>query len=235
MKIVIFGLGNFGMALAIHLSDSDNEVIAVDRDVKKIELIKDKVAHAVALDSTNESAYHALPLKNIDIAVIAIGEDEGATIMTTAIVKNYCKARIITRSSSAVQDRIFEAMGVDQIIHPEQEYAEQLTKKINLRGSIDNFEIDGEYMVSEVPVAPVVIGKTLVQADFRKSHDLNIITILRNRKYTNLIGRKAKKQEVIGMPKPDTVFMENDVLVVFGKSGSIDKYLKKHHIHEIHP
>lgn len=236
MKIVIFGLGNFGMALAIHLSDSDNEVIAVDRDVKKIELIKDKVAHAVALDSTNESAYHALPLKNIDIAVIAIGEDEGATIMTTAIVKNVSKtARIITRSSSAVQDRIFEAMGVDQIIHPEQEYAEQLTKKINLRGSIDNFEIDGEYMVSEVPVAPAIIGKNLLQADFRKSHDLNIITILRYRKYTNLIGRKANKQEVIGMPRPDTVFMENDVLVVFGKSSSIDKYLKKHHIHEIHP
>src|SRR5699024_6096597 len=116
MKIVIFGLGNFGMALAIHLSDSDNEVIAVDRDSKKIELIKDKVAHAVSLDSTNESAYHALPLKNIDIAVIAIGEDEGATIMTTAIVKNFCDAKIITRSSSAVQDRIFEAMGVDQII-----------------------------------------------------------------------------------------------------------------------
>jgi trk system potassium uptake protein TrkA len=36
MKIVVIGLGNFGMALAIHLADSGNEVIAADRDIEKI-------------------------------------------------------------------------------------------------------------------------------------------------------------------------------------------------------
>lgn len=228
MKIVIFGLGNFGMSLAVHLADTSNEVIVADRNPEKIELIKDKVSHAVALDSTNENAYHALPLKNTDIAVIAIGVDEGAAIMTTAIVKKICKAKIISRSSSAVQDTIFEAMGVDQIIHPEQEYAERMTKKINLKGSIDNFEIDDEYLVSEVEICDSVIGKSLINSKFREKYNLNIITILRKKQYTNLIGRKAEKQEVIGMPKPDTVFKEKDILVVFGKNSNIDKYLKRH-------
>lgn len=228
MKIVIFGLGNFGMSLAIHLADTDNEVIACDKNMEKIELIKDKVSHAVALDATNENAYHALPLKNTDIAVIAIGVDEGAAIMSTAIVKKKCDAKIISRSSSAVQDTIFEAMGVDQIIHPEQEYAERLTKKINLKGSIDNFEIDDEYLVSEVAVCDSIIGKTLLDSDFRKKYHLNIITIVRKRQYTNLIGRRAEKKEVVGMPKPDTVFKENDILVVFGKNTEIEKYLKRH-------
>lgn len=228
MKVVIFGLGNFGMSLAIHLADTGNEVIVADRDSDKIELIKDKVSHAVTLDATNENAYHALPLKNTDLAVIAIGVDEGAAIMSTAIVKKICDAKIISRSSSSVQDTIFEAMGVDQIIHPEQEYAERMTKKINLKGSIDNFEIDDEYLVSEVEVCDSIIGKTLIDSKFREKFDLNIITILRKKHYTNLIGRKAEKQEVIGMPKPDTVFKEKDILVVFGKNSHIDKYLKRH-------
>lgn len=232
MKVVIFGLGNFGMALAVHLADTGNEVVVTDRNREKIDLIKDKVSHAVVMDSTNENAYRALPTKNTDLAIIAISANEGAAIMTTAIVKKIFNCKIFSRSSSSVQDRIFEAMGVDQIIHPEQEYAEQLTKKINLRGSIDNFEIDGEYMVSEVPIDNATIGKSIVKANFRKTYDLNIITIIRKKQYTKLIGRTAEKQEVIGMPKPDTVFKEGDILVVFGKASSIDKYLRKTRVDE---
>lgn len=226
MKIVIFGLGNFGMSLAIHLADSGNEVVVADCNSEKVDMIKDQVSHAVTMDATNENAYRALPLKDIDLAVMAIGEDEGMAIMSTAIVKKVCDARIIARSSSSVQDTIFEAMGIDQIIHPEQEYAERLTKKINLRGSIDNFEIDGDYLVSEVDVCDSLIGKTLIGSKFREKFNLNIITILRKKQYNNLIGRKAEKQTVIGMPKPDTEFKARDILVVFGKSSSIDKYLK---------
>lgn len=226
MKVVIFGLGNFGMSLAIHLADTGNDVVVADRDSEKIDMIKDKVSHAVTLDATNENAYRALPLKDTDLAVVGIGVDEGTAIMTTAIVKKMCDAKIIARSSSSVQDTIFEAMGIDQIIHPEQEYAERMTKKINLKGSIDNFEIDGEFLVSEVEVCKKLIGKSLFKSNFREEFGLNIITILRKKRYQNLIGRKAEKQVVIGMPRPDTVFQEGDILVVFGKNSSIDKYLK---------
>ncbi|WP_121665995.1 potassium channel family protein [Mesonia aquimarina] len=228
MKIVVIGLGNFGMSLAVHLADSGNEVIAADQKLEKIELIKDKVSHAVSMDATNENAYNSLPLKNTDVVIIAIGSHEGAALMSTAIVKKITKAKIITRSSSAIQDTILEAMDVDQIIHPEQEYAERLMKKVNLKGSIDNFEIDEDYLVSEVSVCNSLIGKTLMQSDFRKKYKLNIITILRKKEYSNFIGKKSTKKEVIGMPTPETKFQQNDVLVVFGKDSDIENYLKEH-------
>lgn len=233
MKVVIFGLGNFGMSLAIHLADTGNEVVAADRSYEKIDLIKNKVSHAVVMDSTNENAYQAIPLKDTDLAVIGIGVDEGTAIMTTAIVKKLCDCPIIARSSSSVQDTIFEAMGIEQIVHPEQEYAERLTKKINLRGSIDNFEIEGDYLVSEVEVTEEVVGKTILNSNFRAHYGLNIITIMRKKQYNNLIGRKAERQIAMGMPKPDMKFEANDILVVFGKNSSIDKYLK--HKHGKHP
>lgn len=227
MKIVVLGLGNFGMALAGYLAETGNEVVATDIDMDKIDMIKDKVSHAVALDATNENAYNSLPLKHTDIAVVAIGERNGVNIKATAIIKKITEAKVISRSSSSIEDTIFEAMGVDQIIHPEQEYAERLTKKINLRGSVDNFEIDVDSSVSEVPICDKLIGKTIMEADFRKKCNLNIITILRKKKFNNFIDRSADKQEVIGMPKPDTVFKAEDILVVFGTNKAIEKYLEK--------
>lgn len=216
------------MSLAIHLSDTGHEVIAADQDPEKVELIKDKVAHAVIMDATNENAYNALPLKNAELAIIAIGQKNGVGIMSTAIVKKLTKAKIISRSSSALEDTILEAMGVDQIIHPEQEFAERLTKKINLKGSIDNFEIDDEYLVSEIEVGKSLVGTTIQESDFRKSYKLNIITIIRKKYHTNLLGRHVEKREVLGLPKPDVVFQEGDILAVFGKDSNVKKYLKEH-------
>lgn len=226
MKIVVIGLGNFGMSLAIHLSNTGNEVIVADQDIEKIEQVKNQVAHAVAIDATNENAYNSLPMENADLAIIAIGQRNGASIMSTAIVKKITKAKIISRSASALEDTILEAMGVDQIIHPEQEYAERLTKKINLKGSIDNFEIDDEYLVSEIEVCKSLVGKTIQQSDFRKNFNLNIITIIRKKQHTNLLGRAVEKREVLGLPKPDIVFQNGDILAVFGKDIDIKKYLK---------
>lgn len=228
MKVVVIGLGNFGMSLAIHLSNTGNEVIAADHDLEKIELIKNKVAHAVAIDATNENAYNALPLNNADIAIIAIGQRNGAGIMSTAIVKKLTKAKIISRSASDLEDTILEAMGVDQIIHPEQEYAERFTKKINLKGSIDNFEIDDEYLVSEVEIVSELVGKSIQESNFRKNFNLNIITIVRIKQHTNILGRNVAKREVIGLPMPETVFQSGDILAVFGKDADLKKYLKNH-------
>jgi len=226
MKVIVIGLGNFGMSLAIHLSNTGNEVIVADQDLEKIELIKNQVAHAVAMDATNENAYSALPLNNTEIAIIAIGQRNGAGILSTAIVKKHTKAKIISRSASDLEDTILEAMGVDQIIHPEQEYAERFTKKLNLKGSIDNFEIDDEYLVSEVGIGKELIGKTIQASNFRKEYNLNIITIIRRKIHTNILGRSVQKREVVGLPMPDTVFQEGDVLAVFGKDADLKKYLK---------
>ncbi len=233
MQIVVLGLGKFGMALAGYLAETDNEVIVCDLDMEKIDAIKDKVSHAVAMDATHLNAYQALPLNRTDIAIVAIGEQGGVNIKAAAILKKITDAKIVARSASPIEDTIFEAMKVDQIIHPEQEYAERLTKTINLRGTIDNFEIAGEYSVSEVPLCEALVGKTILESDFRKKFKLNIITIIRRRKYDNILSRIADKQEVVGMPKPDTVLTENDILVVFGRNKSIEKYLQENNLSKI--
>jgi trk system potassium uptake protein len=224
MKIIVFGLGNFGASLAINLTETGNEVIGIDLHMEKVNLIKDKIAHAICMDATNELAYQSIPIKDSDMAVIAIGENEGAAIITTAIIKKIGNIKIIGRSLSPIHDTVLQAMGIDNIIHPEKESAERLTKKINLKSMVDNFDLDQNYSISEIKSTSDFEGKTLLELDFRNNYNLNIITILRKKERTSLLGPKTAVNEVTGMPTKDTIIQKDDILVVFGRNNDITKF-----------
>lgn len=227
MKIIIFGLGNFGMSLALSLTETGNEVIGVDKQLNKVDLVKDKIAHSVCMDSTNELAYQALPIKQADIVVVAIGENEGAAIITTAIIKKLSTAKVISRSLSPIHDTVLQAMGIVSIVHPEQEAAEKLTNKINLKNIVDNFKIDAKYSISEIKTPASFVGKSIVDLNIRSTYKLNIITILRKKEKTNLIGNTTSIMEVIGIPSAETVIEKDDILVVFGTNENTSKICSK--------
>ena len=224
MKIIVFGLGNFGMSLAISLTETGNEVIGVDKQMDKVNLIKDKISHAICMDSTNELAYNAIPLKDADKVVVAIGENEGAAIITTAIIKKLSDVKIISRALSPIHDTVLEAMGIYSIVHPEQESADRVTKQINFKTTLENYQLDDNFTISEVKSKPEFHGKTLAELDSIDKYHLKLITIIRKREKTNLIGKKSIVKETIGMPKPDTVLLEDDILVVYGENKNISNY-----------
>ena len=186
MKIIVFGLGNFGMALSISLTETGNEVIAIDKQMDKINLVKDKISHAICMDSTNELAYEALPLKDADKVIVAIGENEGAAIITTAIIKKLSNVKIISRALSPIHDTVLEAMGIHSIVHPEQDSADRLTKQINFKSTLENYQLDDNYTISEVKAKPEFFGKTLQELDSIDKYRLTLITIIREKEKKNL-------------------------------------------------
>ncbi len=224
MKIIVFGLGNFGMALSISLTETGNEVIAIDKQMDKINLVKDKISHAICMDSTNELAYEALPLKDADKVIVAIGENEGAAIITTAIIKKLSDVKIISRALSPIHDTVLEAMGIHSIVHPEQDSADRLTKQINFKSTLENYQLDDNYTISEVKAKPEFFGKTLQELDSIDKYHLTLITIIREKEKKNLIGKKTIIKETIGRTSPDTLVVEKDILVVYGNNKDIENY-----------
>jgi trk system potassium uptake protein TrkA len=95
MKYIVLGLGHFGRSLAIHLTELGHEVIGADKRINIVEQLKDKITHTVCLDSTDKDAVTSLPLRDTDAVIVAIGEDEGASLMTTALIKQLGVKRII--------------------------------------------------------------------------------------------------------------------------------------------
>lgn len=224
MKIIVFGLGNFGMALSLSLTETGNEVIAIDKQMDKVNLVKDKISHAICMDSTNELAYEAVPLKDADKVIVAIGENEGAAIITTAIIKKLSHVKIISRALSPIHDTVLEAMGIHSIVHPEQDSADRLTKQINFKSTLENYQLDDNYTISEVKAKPEFFGKTLQELDSIDTYHLTLITIIREKEKKNLIGKKTIIKETIGRTKPETLVLENDILVVYGYNKDIEKY-----------
>ena len=230
MKVLIFGLGNFGASLAFQLTEMGHEVIAIDKNPDKVELIKDKVTHAVTLDGTNLVALRNLPLKDTDVAVVAIGENEGASLMSTANLKTLGVKRVISRSLSNTHETVLEAMGIQEILHPELEAAERLAKKLNLKTAIESFDLDQNHSVVELHLPPSFVGKTVQEVDLRKNFNLNIVTIVRKRIKKNLLGINKVIYVSEGVVKPDTIFEEGDILVVFGTNPEIKSLADTHDV-----
>lgn len=228
MKYIIIGLGNFGSSLAQKLTRLGHEVIGVDNKMSKVEALKEKITHTICLDTTDEQAVSHLPLRECDVVMVCIGEDEGANIMTTALMKQSKVKRLISRAVSPLHETVLEAMQVDEIVHPEEETAERWAKKLNLRGVIDSFELTGEFSIVEAKVPDQFAGLTLEEAELNKKFNLVVLTIIGIEEETNDIGVSKKVHRVQGVATSQTLLKKGEIMVVFGKTTDIQQLLKNH-------
>ncbi|AMM52631.1 potassium transporter TrkA [Rufibacter sp. DG15C] len=227
MRYIVIGLGYFGSSLSMKLTDMGHEVIAVDKDMAKVEMYKDRVTHTICLDASDLQALSTLPVADTDVVLVGIGEDFGASVMATAIFKQLGTKRLMSRAISPLHQTVLEAIGVDQIIRPEQESAERLAKKLEMRGVIDSFDLSEDYNIIEATVPAKYVGMTIAETDFRARYMVNVLTILRNHETRNIFGKSHFKPKVLGVVTGDTVFEQDDILVVFGKIQDINRLLQE--------
>ncbi|HYG41248.1 MAG TPA: TrkA family potassium uptake protein [Cytophagales bacterium] len=227
MKYLIIGLGNFGSTLAINLTEMGHEVIAVDKDMNKVNNFKDRITHTICLDAGSKTAMSTLPIKEIDYVIVGIGEDFGASVLSTALLKQLKAKRIISRAISDLHQTVIEAISVDDIIRPEEESAERLAIRLSTKGVVDYFRISTDYSIIEVNLPDFYIGKTVRESELREHFNINILTILRNKERINIIGNKHTESEVIGVVGPNTTFNEGDIVVLFGKMKDINRFIEE--------
>lgn len=232
MKYIIVGLGVFGFSLAEKLVAEGNEVIGVDSKLEKVNSLKDKLTHVVCLNVTDAAAVESLPLKNTDVVIVCIGEDQGANIMATAMFKNLNVKRLIGRSLNPLQENVLQAIGVHEIVRPEEETAERWAKKLTLRGMVDSFELNENYSMVEIVVPDILIGKTIEEIGFRKEYNMLVLTVIKNVEKKSIIGKTRVVADVQGIPTPDTMLEKNDILVVYGSNKDIKQFISKNKNHK---
>ncbi|MCO6499678.1 MAG: TrkA family potassium uptake protein [Vicingus serpentipes] len=227
MKYIIIGLGNFGSSLAEKLTKTGHEVIGVDSKMSKVEALKERITHTICIDCTDQQAVTHLPLKDTDVVIVCIGEDEGANIMATALMKRLKVKRLISRAVSPLHETVLEAMGVDEIVHPEEETADRWAKKLNLSGVVDSFDLTGEYSIIEATVPKKYVGQTLLEVGFRKNYNIVVMTTIKMTEEKNLIGVTRKVTKVQGVASSKTILNEGDILVMYGNIKDIERLLQE--------
>lgn len=227
MKYIVIGLGNFGLALAQKLTKLGSEVIGIDNSLLKVNAVKEKISHAICMDATDEFTMSGLPFKDTDVVIIAIGEDTGANIMATAMVKKLHPHRIISRAITPVHETILEAMDVQTIIHPEEETAERWAKKLSLKGMVESFELSINYSIVEIAIPDNLVGKTIEEVGFRNNYNLVCVSIIKKIADTNFFGKVKRINQVQGVVTTDTVLESGEILVIYGANADIRKFIKE--------
>src|SRR5690606_30113776 len=136
MKYIIIGLGSFGASLAVKLTEQGNEVIGIDSNMNRVDSYKEKISHTIQMDATDEYTVAGLPLKDTDVVIIAIGKYQGAKKMATALYKSHQVKRSIRRTVTPQHEKVLQAIGVHEIVHPEEKTAERWAKNLCFNGVV---------------------------------------------------------------------------------------------------
>jgi len=149
-QFAVIGLGRFGSRLALNLASAGQEVIAIDRKPEIVQGFRDRVTLAVALDATDEGALRSQGVAEVAAAVVGIGNDFEATVLSTVVLKHLGVKKVIARARSRTSARVLERIGADAVVLPEDESADRWADRLVSPQYLSQFELDQGYSIVEL-------------------------------------------------------------------------------------
>lgn len=219
----VFGLGAFGMEVCRGLIAKGGKVIAFDSRTQPIEKIKDLVNQVMVLDSTDEDALRSAPLENVDVAIVAIGDDVEASILTTAILKDIGVPYIIARAVTDVHMRVLRQIGANEVINLEIEEGQRVASRLLTAEILETIPVTEDYSIVELYVPEGMVGKSLERLNLRADYMVNVIAIERFKTSVDEEGNPVKEERVI-LPTKDDVLLGDDILIVVGRNTDLDAF-----------
>ncbi len=239
-RYAVIGLGRFGQTLALALAGAGKEVVAVDIDQKLVDEIADGVTQAVGLDATNEKALREIGLGEVDVAIVTVGENFEASVLTTMLLKQMAVPRIITRVVSPVQERVIGILGVE-CIAPERDMAMLLASKLLKPGLVDNIALAEGLSLIQYEAPERWLERTIRDLDLRNRFQCNVVAIKRTVEAdvapgilgdSNALGAdpspgdaeagKPPAKTIVSVPRPEDEIRKGDVLLILGRNEDID-------------
>lgn len=224
-RFSVIGLGRFGTKIARTLSQRGAEVLAIDFDENKTDNLRDDVAYAVTMDSTDIKALQSQRIQDMDAVVVAIGENFEALLLTTAHLLDMKVKRVIARAATPQQRMILEKMGVTEILSPEDEVGILVAERL-LHPSVMTFlQLPDGYEIAEIVPPKGVWNKTVGDIQLREIYNLNLITLKREYELEKG-GELFKEKHILGVPKSDTTIYETDTLILLGQEVDIERFIE---------
>lgn len=202
-NILLIGAGRFGRYTAQKLNGLGHDVMAVDRSEKRIEKVMDYVTSVRIGDAASRDFLETLGIHDYDLCIVAIGDAFLESLEITSLLKEMGAARVISRATSATQEKFLLRNGADYVVFPER----QLANWTAIRYTSDNIEnyieVTDGYSIFEVKVPVQWDRKKISEIDVRKRYGINILGIRNGKMNMN--------------PAHDTVLRKDDTMLVLGR------------------
>ncbi len=202
-QYLVIGLGSFGMNVAKTLYEAGEEVVAIDvKDYIVQEVINaNYLENGLILDATDDTQLSKLDISNFDTVFVCIGAVE-PSMMVCLNLKELGVKKLIVKASSTKHRKLLEKMGADQVIYPEERMGRRAALIAMEPNVVEHLRFSQNFLIAELKAPKSFFGKTLIEAEVRKKHNVNVV------------GIKREGNIFIPNPLPNTVIEENDILIV---------------------
>ena len=208
-QFLVAGLGLFGTSVAVTLQGLGYEVYAMDSDESLVQNLSTQLTYVVSGDASARKTLQALPLEEMDVAVVAIGNVE-RNMMTTMLLKELGIKQVVSKAINNLHGAMLSKIGADKVVYAERDMGERVAHNLISAGVMDYIELSGEISVMSLPIPTEFIGKNLIEADLRRRYDVNVVAIKRE-------GRTMVN------PKAQEVFQPEDEIVVLGTHEGVKR------------
>jgi trk system potassium uptake protein TrkA len=208
-QFVVIGLGIFGSSVAKTLYNLGNDVLAIDMDEEAVQEISDSVTHAVQMDATDEHALKTIGIRNFDVAVVSIGANTQASIMTTLLVKELGVKYIIVKATSDLHAKVLYKIGANRVILPERDMGTRVAHNLVSSSILDYIELSPDYSIIEIESPSQWHNKNIKDLNLRAKYGINIIAI--------------KNDNTVNMsPHAEDIIEPGDIVVAIGSGKDLN-------------
>ena len=209
-SVVVIGLGRFGGAVARSLIDLGHDVMGIDRNPEPVQAWADRLTHAVQADSTNESVMLQLGVADFKHAIIGIGSDLSASLMTIMVLTELGIKDIWVKAMTPDHGQIAQRIGAHHVVYPEADMGERVAHLITGR-LMDFIEFDDGFAIAKICAPTSTHNLKLEESAVRAKFGVTVVGVKR----TNRDFQHAT---------PDTLILPEDQLIVSGPTRKIELF-----------
>lgn len=210
-QFVVIGLGRFGTSVTKTLSALGHDVLAMDKNEQAVQGIMQDATQAVQADAREEETLRALGVRNLDVAIVAIGDDLEANILITLMLKEMGIPYVVAKAQSAQHGKVLEKIGADKIVYPEQDMGIRLANNLIRTNVMDFIELSLDYSIFEIIAPSKFVNKSLGKLNLMAVYKINVVAI------------KKGVDQIVIVPGADSVIEEKDVLVIVCNKKALSK------------
>lgn len=208
----MIGLGRFGSAVAHTLTELGNDVVGVDVDPRLVQQASTTLPLVLEADTTDSEALRQLGAAEFDEAVVGIGTNIEASILTTAALADLGVPTIWAKAVSAEHGRILERVGARHVVFPEYDAGVRIAHLVSGH-MMEYLEFDRGFALIQTRALPDMIGRRLDDLALRKRHGVTIVCV----KPTGGAFTYATADTVVGA---------GDILVAVGETERVEAFAR---------
>jgi trk system potassium uptake protein len=210
--IAVIGLGRFGSSLAAELTRRGTEVLAIDNNAKVVQSLSGQLTHVVTADSTDIEALRQLGVPEFYRAVVAIGSDMEASILTASLLVDLEIANIWAKAITHQHGRILKRIGVHHVVLPEHDMGLRVAHLVTGRAQ-DYLELDEDFAIAKTKPPKEAVGVPLGETRLRSKYGVTVVSV-------------KTQDEPFTYATVDTVLTYGDTIVVSGKIDDVERFVE---------